>query len=100
MIERERFRLVKRDKHPGEESLVLFLQGQGEAVDDRTKNLEQLRNTVVPFGLVNKLEENVVDGSSDEGSKIEEFTVDTVQRGLQEIPFPGVFTVEKLEELK
>lgn len=53
----------------------------------------------MPFGLVYKLEKDVVDGTTNERSEVEEFAVDSVKSSLEEIAFAGVFTVEKLEQL-
>ena len=46
-----------------------------------------------------KAEEDVINGSPDEGAEIEEFAIDSVQCSLEEIPFPWIFTVEELQEL-
>lgn len=51
------------------------------------------------FCFVYKLEKDVVDGSSNECSQVEEFTVDSVQGSFEEIPLSRVFTVKELEQL-
>ena len=51
------------------------------------------------FGLVYELEEDVVDGSTDECSQVEEFPVDPVQGGLQEVAFPWIFAIEQFQQL-
>jgi hypothetical protein len=54
----------------------------------------------VPFRLVHKLEEDVVDGTPDERSEVEEFAVDSMQRRLQEVSLSWVLAVEQLEQLR
>jgi hypothetical protein len=46
------------------------------------------------------LEEDIIDGSSDEGSQVEEFTIDTVKGSLEEVSFSRVFRVEEFQELQ
>jgi hypothetical protein len=70
---------------------VLLLQGQGKAVDDGAEDLEQLGDAVVPLGVVDELEEDVVDGAADEGAQVEELAVDPVQRRLEEVALSRVF---------
>ncbi len=48
---------------------MLLLERQCETVDDGAQDLEQLGNAIVALGLIDELEEDVVDGSSDEGSQ-------------------------------
>jgi hypothetical protein len=78
---------------------VLLLQWQGKAVDDRTENLEKLSNTVEPLGLVDELEEDVVDGTTNVGSQVEEFAVYAMESGLEEVTLSWIFRVEQLEKL-
>lgn len=68
MIERERFDLVQRDEYTGKKHLVLLLERQSEAVDNRSKNFQELGDAVVTFGLVDKLEKDIVDGSADKSA--------------------------------
>lgn len=44
--------------------------------------------------LVNKLEENVVDRTSNESSQIEKFTINTMKGGLEEVTLSWIFTIE------
>lgn len=46
---------------------MFFLEWKGKAVDDRTLDLQKLRNAVEPLRLIYELEENVVDRSPDVG---------------------------------
>jgi hypothetical protein len=43
------------------------------------------------------VEEDVVDGAADVGAEVEEFAINTVKGGLEEISFSWVFGVKKLE---
>jgi hypothetical protein len=78
---------------------VLLLQGQCEAIDDRSQDLEKLRNSIESFRLVNKLEKDIVDRASNIRAKIKEFTVDSVKSCLEEVSFPRIFRVKELKKL-
>ena len=53
--------LVEREERAEEELLVLLLEREREAVDDRAEDLEQLGDAVVPLRLVDETVEDVVD---------------------------------------
>lgn len=91
---------MEREEYPREEYFVFLLQWQGEAIDDRTKNFKQLGYTIESLGLVDELEEHIVDGAPNVRPKVEEFAVDPVQSCFEEIPFSGVFGIEKIKQLK
>jgi hypothetical protein len=57
--------LVQWDKNSGQEQFVFLLEGQRETVDDTAQNLEQLSDTVESLCLVDELEEDIVNRSSD-----------------------------------
>lgn len=61
MVHAQALHLVHGQQHTSKEQLVLLLQWQRESVDDRTQDLQQFGNTIVPLGFVHELEENVVD---------------------------------------
>ena len=63
------------------------------------KNLEELADSVEVFRLVNEAEEDVVDLLPDEGSETQEFAVDSMETGLEEIPLSRVLAVEQLQQL-
>jgi hypothetical protein len=48
------------------------------------------------LGVVDELEENVVDGTANESPEIQELSVDPVERGLQEVPLPGILAVKQV----
>jgi len=52
------------------------------------------------FGFVDKVEENVVDGPSYRGPEIEEFSIDPVEGGLQEIAFSWILRIEEFQEVQ
>mmetsp|Transcript_21723 Transcript_21723/g.59364 ORF Transcript_21723/g.59364 Transcript_21723/m.59364 type:complete len:270 (+) Transcript_21723:203-1012(+) len=93
---RERLDLVQRNQRLDQEVLVLGLQGQSEAIDDASKDLEQLANTAVGLTLVDHLEEYVLDGAPDERPQRHELAVDAVQDGLQVVALAWVFGVKQL----
>lgn len=78
VVERQRLGLVQGDEDPREESLVFLLEREGEPVDDGPEYLEELGDPVVSLGLVNELEKDVVDGSTNESSEVEEFSINPV----------------------
>jgi hypothetical protein len=100
VVQRETLDLVQGNQDAREERLVLLLEREGEPVNDRPEDLEQLGDTVVSFGLVDELVEDVVDRPTDEGAEVEELAVDAVEGRLEEIALAGVFAVEELEELR
>jgi hypothetical protein len=100
VIEGEGLGLVERNEGSGEEGLVLLLEWEGESVNDGPEDLEQLSDSVVTLGLIDELEEHVVDGASDEGSEVEEASVDSMQRRLEKVSLPRVLAVEEFEELE
>ena len=97
MIHAETLHLVKRKKHASEKELMLFLQRQSKAVDDRAKNFEQLCNAIEPLCFIDELEEDVIYRTTDVGAQIKEFAIDAVEGGLEEISFPRIFGIEQLE---
>ena len=100
MVESEGFGFVERDESSSEEGLVFFLERESESVDDGSEDFEEFGDSVVSFGLVDELEEDVVDGSTDEGSEIEEATIDSMKGRLEEVSFSGILAVEEFEELE
>lgn len=55
---------MEGNQNTRQEELVLLLKREGEAINNRSKNLEQLCYSIEAFGLVHELEENVVDRPS------------------------------------
>lgn len=94
MIHAKTLHLVKRNQNTGQEELMLFLERQSEAVDNRPENFQQFRDTIEALSLVDELEEYVVDRSPNVGSEVEEFAVNAVKGGLEEIALSGILGVE------
>ena len=70
MIHAQTLYLVQRNEHPCQEKLVLFLQGQSKTVNDGAEDFEELGNSVKSFGLVDELEEDIVDGPTNVGAEV------------------------------
>lgn len=54
----------------------------------------------MPLRLVDELEKDVVDGTSNESAEVEEFAIDTMKGGLEEISFSRIFAVEELKKVE
>ena len=52
------------------------------------------------FCLVDEVEKDIVDASSDGSTKVEEFAINSVQSGLQEIAFSRVLRIKELEKVE
>lgn len=78
---------------------MLLLQRQSKSVDDASQNLQQFCDPIKALCLIYKLEKDVVDGSPDIRSKVQKFSIDSVEGGLQEIAFSRVFRVKKFKQL-
>ena len=91
--------LVERDERLDQERLVLLLQRQRKAVDDRAQDLEQLRDAVVVVALVDEAVEGVVDGAPDEGAVRHELAVHPVQDRLEVVTLARVLRVDEQDHL-
>jgi hypothetical protein len=58
---------------------VFLLERQRKAVDDRPEDLEKLCYSIVSLGLIDKVEEDIVDRPPNESTEVEELAVDAVQ---------------------
>ena len=50
---------MKGNQDPDQKLLVLSFQRQGEAVDDRSEDLEKLSNTIEVFSFINEPGQNI-----------------------------------------
>ena len=57
---------VEWEQHTGEELLVLVLERQSEAVNDRAEDFEQFADAVVAVGFINETEKHVIDCRTNE----------------------------------
>lgn len=64
-----------------------------------SKNFQQLSNTIVSLGFIDKLKKDIVDGPSYECSKVEKFSIDAMQRGFEEVPLPWILAIKQFKEL-
>lgn len=78
---------------------MLLFQRQRETVDDGAKDFEELGDAIKSLGLVDELEEDIVDRATNVRAEVEELSVDAMQGSLEEIAFSWVFGVEKLQQL-
>jgi hypothetical protein len=90
---------VQRDEHSCEEQLVLLLQGQRKSVDDGAEDFKELGDAIESLSLVNELEEDIVDRTTDVRAEVEELPVDAMEGSLEEVAFSWVLGVEKLQQL-
>lgn len=65
MVHAEALDLMERNQDSCQEELVLLLERQGETINDRAQNFQQLCNTIEAFGFIGELEKDVIDGPSD-----------------------------------
>ena len=68
MMESKRLCLMQWKQDFCKKGLVFFLERQSEAINDTPKNLQQFGYSIVSLGFIDKLKENVIDGSSDESA--------------------------------
>lgn len=91
---------MEGDEDACQEGFVLLLQGEGETIDDGAQDFEKFCDAIMAFCLVNELEEDVIDGSANKGTKVEKFAVNTMESSFEKIAFSRVLGVEELEEIK
>lgn len=51
------------------------------------------------LGVVDELEEDICNRSTDKCAQVEKFAVNAMQSGLEEVAFSRVFAIEKIQEL-
>lgn len=59
-----------------------------------SEDLQQLRDSIVPFFFIDELEKDIVDRTTDERTQVEEFAIDTMQSCLQKVALTRVFAVK------
>lgn len=100
VVQRKALHFMQRDQNPRQEGLMLLLKRERESVDDRSQDLEQLRDPIMPLGFVDEVEEDVINRPPDERAEVEEFAVDTVKGRFEEVALARVFRVKELEEVE
>lgn len=73
---------------------MFLFQWQRKTVDDGTENFKKFSDAVKAFGLVDELEEDVVDRATNVRAEVEKFAINAMQRRLQEVTFSWVFGVK------
>ena len=79
---------------------MFLLQWKSKTVNDGSQDFQQLSDAVVPFRFIYEVKENVVDRSSYRSPKIEKFSIDSVEGGLQEIAFSWILRIKELQEVE
>ena len=73
---------------------MFFFEWKGETIDDRSENFQQLCNTIKSFRLIGKVKEDIVDRTTNIGTEVEEFAIDSMESGFKEVSFTRVFGIE------
>lgn len=94
MVHTQGLDLVKWKQDTDEKHLVLFLKGQGKAIDDAAEDLQELGNPIVMFSLINEPVEDVVDLPTNICPQPQKLAVDTMQNGLEKIPLSRVLAIK------
>ena len=76
---------------------MFFFEWQSKPVDDGAQYLKKLRDSVEAFGLINELEEDIVDRATYVRTEIKEFAVYTVESSLEKVAFAGVFRIKQVQ---
>ena len=71
-----------------------------ESVDDRAENFEQLGDPVERLVLVDKRQQNVVDCLTDEATKAQKFSINSVQHRFQSLALSAIIRFEQVHQLK
>lgn len=82
VIHAQALHFVQGNEHSSEEELVLLLQWQSKTINDGSQNLEKFSNAIESLGFVDELEEDIVDGATNVGAEVQEFSIYAVQRCL------------------
>lgn len=90
---------MQRNERSLQRELVLGTDGDGEAVDDRGEDLQELRDAVMRLLLVEELVEHVVDRFADRHAAIGQLAVDPVGHGFEELALSLVQRVEQRDQM-
>lgn len=91
---------MKWDKDPSQKRLVFLFERQRKTVDDRAEDLQELCDSVVPLRLINEMVKDIAYRSANECAKIEEFAIDTMKCGLEEIALSRILGVKELKKIE
>lgn len=73
---------------------MLVLEWQGKSIDDGAQNFQQLGNAVEALGFISELEEDIIDRPSNIRPEIQEFAIDAVKGGFQEVTLTRILRVK------
>lgn len=88
-------RLVERNERTLQGELVFGTNRNGEAVDNRGENLQQLGNAVMRLLLVEELVEHVVDRFADRYTAIGQLSINSMRDCLEKLALSLVQRVEE-----
>ena len=91
---------MQRYQNLCEERLVFRFERQGKPIDNGSQYLKQFRYPIMTLRFIDKVEEDVIDRPPDETTKGEEFSVDPMKGGLEEIALAWIFRVKQLKEVE
>jgi hypothetical protein len=110
---------VERNQDPEQKGAVFWFQWQGKPIDNTTKrhfelvlrppfscimhlpseDFQELGNAVKLFRFIDELEENMIDGFPNKRPQTQELAINAMQRSLEKVPFPRIFTIKQFQEL-
>lgn len=90
---------MQRNERSLQGQLVLGTDGDGEAVDDRGEDLQELGDAVMRLLLVEELVEHVVDRLADRHAAVGQLAVDPVGHGFEELALSLVQRVEQRDQM-
>lgn len=97
MIHAQTLNFVHRNEDSSQEEFMFLLQRKSKAIDDWSQDFQKLSNAIESFCFVDELEEDIIDRTTNVGSQVQEFSVDSVKGGLEEISLSRVFWVKELQ---
>ena len=79
---------------------MFVLEGECKSIDNRTENFEKLSDAVVALSFIDKLEEDIVDRTTNKRAEAQELAIYPVKRGLEKIALPWILAVKKVKQLQ
>ena len=91
---------MKWDKDPSQKNLVFHFHRVRKTIDNRTENLQELCDSIVPLRFINEIVEDIAYRSANECAVIEEFAIYTMKCSLEEIALSWVLGVKELKKIE
>lgn len=79
---------------------MFLFERQRKTIDDRAENLQELCDSIVPFGLIDEMVKDIAYRSANERAEIEEFAIYAMKRSLEEIALSWVLGVKELKQIE